>query len=113
MVFLWQVVYLESETGPDLVVLSSRWLCVDIIGSLMSHEKISQARITGCFSMDEFQLMFPEIEAANLLHVRSFALFLMVLKLYSVVLTSHVTTYFRQGHPTYGLFFDCRVDKIL
>ena len=92
MRLLWQVVYLESETGPDLVVLSSRWLCVDIIGSLMSHEKISQARITGCFSMDEFQLMFPEIEAANLLHVRIFALFLMVLKLYSaVVLTSDVT----------------------
>ena len=74
MRLLWQMVYLESETGPDLVVLSSRWLCVDIIGSLMSHEKISQARITGCFSMDEFQLMFPEIEAANLLHVRIFAL---------------------------------------
>ena len=67
------MVYLESESGPDLVVLSSRWLCVDIIGNLMSHEKIAQARITGCFSVDEFQLMFPEIDAANLLQVGDLA----------------------------------------
>ncbi|XP_070176153.1 death-associated protein kinase 1-like isoform X2 [Littorina saxatilis] len=64
-----EVVYLESEAGPDLVVLSPRWLCVDIIGSLMSHDKISQARITGCFTADEFQLLFPEIDAHYLLQV--------------------------------------------
>lgn len=64
-----EVAYLESETSPDLVILSPRWLCVDLIGSLMSHEKIVQARITGCFSVDEFQLMFPEADAASLLQV--------------------------------------------
>ncbi|XP_076443488.1 death-associated protein kinase dapk-1-like isoform X2 [Babylonia areolata] len=64
-----EVVYLESESGPDLVVLSPRWLCVDVIGAFMSHDKISQARITGCFSVHEFQLMYPETDASNLLQV--------------------------------------------
>jgi death-associated protein kinase len=64
-----QIVYLESEGSPDLVVLSPRWLCVDIMGTLMAHDKISQARVTGCFTVDEFQLMFPDIDSGCLLQV--------------------------------------------
>lgn len=61
---------MENESGTDLVVLSPRWLCVDVIGTLLSHEKIVQARITGCFSVDEFQIMFPDTDASSLLQVR-------------------------------------------
>ncbi|XP_029643431.1 death-associated protein kinase 1 [Octopus sinensis] len=64
-----EVIYLENETGPDLVVLHPNWLCTDVIGNLISHDKILQTRITGCFSIDEFQLMYPETDALDLLKV--------------------------------------------
>eukprot|EP00106_Octopus_bimaculoides_P009239 XP_014776681.1 PREDICTED: death-associated protein kinase 1-like isoform X1 [Octopus bimaculoides] len=64
-----EVIYLENETGPDLVVLHPNWLCTDVIGNLISHDKILQTRITGCFTIDEFQLMYPETDALDLLKV--------------------------------------------
>ncbi|KAK3775055.1 hypothetical protein RRG08_048265 [Elysia crispata] len=66
--FMGEVVYLHSH-NTDLVVLSPRWLGVDVIGSLMSHEQIAQARLTGCFSLEEFQLLFPTADALSLLQV--------------------------------------------
>ncbi|CAC5416768.1 DAPK [Mytilus coruscus] len=67
--FTGEVIYLESDTGQDLVVLNPHWLCSDIIGNLISHEKIIQSRITGCFTVDDFQLMYPETDALDLLQV--------------------------------------------
>lgn len=67
--YLFQIVYLEKESGESLVVLNPKWLCSDIIGNLISHEKIVQSRITGCFTVDEFQLMYPETDAVDLLNV--------------------------------------------
>lgn len=64
-----EVVYLESENGQDLVVLNPLWLCTDVIGNLISHDKILQTRITGCFTVDDFQLMYPETDALDLLQV--------------------------------------------
>lgn len=61
--------YLESDSGQDLVILHPHWLCNDIMGNLISHEKIIQSRITGCFTVDEFQLMYPETDALDLLQV--------------------------------------------
>lgn len=52
-----------------MIVLNPKWLCNDIIGNLISHEKIVQSRITGCFSVDEFQIMYPETDALDLLNV--------------------------------------------
>ncbi|KAL3866656.1 hypothetical protein ACJMK2_043939 [Sinanodonta woodiana] len=64
-----EVVYLESEISQDLIILSPKWLCEDIIGNLISHEKIIQSRITGCFTVDDFQLIYPETDALDLLQV--------------------------------------------
>ena len=68
-IFSFQIVYLEKDNGDSLVVLNPRWLCSDIIGNLISHEKIVQSRITGCFSVDEFQIMYPETDALDLLNL--------------------------------------------
>ncbi|CAG5131991.1 unnamed protein product, partial [Candidula unifasciata] len=62
-----EIVYLHGQT--DLVVLSPKWLGVDVLGALLSHDRIIQARITGCFSLDEFQLMYPAMDALSLLQV--------------------------------------------
>ncbi|XP_053405460.1 death-associated protein kinase 1-like isoform X2 [Mercenaria mercenaria] len=64
-----EIVYLEKDSGESLVVLNPKWLCCDIIGNLISHEKIVQSRITGCFTVDEFQIMYPETDALDLLNV--------------------------------------------
>ncbi|XP_067666267.1 death-associated protein kinase 1-like isoform X1 [Haliotis asinina] len=64
-----EVIYLESEFVQDLVVFNPQWLCSDVIGHLISHDKIVQSRITGCFSVDEFQLMYADSDALDLLQV--------------------------------------------
>ena len=64
-----QVVYLETEGDHDLVVLNPRWLGTDVIGQLLSHEKILQSRPTGCFTVDDIQLMYLEVEAPCLLQI--------------------------------------------
>lgn len=61
--------YLECDSAQDLVILDPKWLCEDIIGNLISQEKIIQSRITGCFTVDDFQLMYPETDALDLLQV--------------------------------------------
>lgn len=63
------MIYLESEFVQDLVVFNPQWLCSDVIGHLISHDKIVQTRITGCFSVDEFQLMYADSDALDLLQV--------------------------------------------
>ena len=67
--FYFQIVYLESEFVQDLVVFDPKWLCCDVIGHLVSHDKIVQTRVTGCFSVDEFQLIYPDTDAVDLLQV--------------------------------------------
>ncbi|XP_033750474.1 death-associated protein kinase 1-like isoform X3 [Pecten maximus] len=64
-----EIVYLECDTSQDLVILHPKWLSEDIIGNLISQEKIIQSRITGCFTVDDFQLMYPETDALDLLQV--------------------------------------------
>ncbi len=63
------MIYLETEAEHDLVVLDGRWLGTDVIGQLLSHDNIINARPTGCFTVDDFQLMFPEAEAQDILMV--------------------------------------------
>ncbi|XP_055869997.1 death-associated protein kinase 1-like isoform X4 [Biomphalaria glabrata] len=62
-----EIVYLHSQT--DLVVLNPQWLGSEVLGNLLSHERISQARVTGCFTLDEFQLMYPNTDALSLIQV--------------------------------------------
>ena len=66
---LFQVIYLETERENDLVILSPQWLCSDVIGLLLSHERIAHSRPTGCYTAYDFQLMFPDCDAADLLRV--------------------------------------------
>lgn len=51
----------------DVVVLSPSWLCEDIIGKLLSIEFITLARVTGCYTVDDFQSAFTECDASKLL----------------------------------------------
>ena len=39
------------------------------MGDLLSSEKLAQSRITGCFSVDDFQLMSPDSDALDQLQV--------------------------------------------
>ena len=64
-----QVVYVESELEPDLVVLDPKWLCTNVIGHLLSHDNTLHSRPTGCFTADDIQLMFGEWEAVELLQL--------------------------------------------
>lgn len=58
---------LKSEP-TDLVVVDLSWLCgPDVIGSLLSLESIARARLTGCYTEDDFQGAFPLAPAHNIL----------------------------------------------
>ncbi|XP_013389888.1 death-associated protein kinase 1 isoform X2 [Lingula anatina] len=64
-----EVIYLETDSEQDLVILSPKWLCHDVIGGLLSHDRIVHTRPTGCYTVDDFQMMFPEADALDLLQV--------------------------------------------
>ncbi|XP_064646952.1 death-associated protein kinase 1-like isoform X2 [Lineus longissimus] len=64
-----EIIYIESGAEVDYVVMNPRWLCMEVIGELLSHEKIMQSRVTGCFTLDDFQLMSPECDAGDLLPI--------------------------------------------
>ena len=52
----FQVVYVESEEGDDLVVLDPHWLGSSLVGSLLSRERLQQVRKTGVYSRDDLDL---------------------------------------------------------
>ncbi|KAG8176353.1 hypothetical protein JTE90_006143, partial [Oedothorax gibbosus] len=63
-----ELLFLKLET-QDLIVLNPRWLCTDIIGLMLSQEHLETARITGTYTMDDMQLLFPDTDALDLLQV--------------------------------------------
>lgn len=66
-----QVVYLRDEASElDYVVLTPEWLGTHIIGTLLSAQFLSRCHTNGCYSIDDFATVFPEIaEHADLLHI--------------------------------------------
>ena len=66
-----EVLYLKARTenSQDLIILTPRWLTVDIIGHFLSHDYISKNRVIGIYSIDDIQLEFPETDALDLLQV--------------------------------------------
>uniref|UniRef100_A0A914VAK0 Uncharacterized protein n=1 Tax=Plectus sambesii TaxID=2011161 RepID=A0A914VAK0_9BILA len=66
-----EVVYLRDETSElDYVVLSPEWLGTHVLGYLLSAEYLSRCRITGCYSVDDFVPLYPEIgEVGDLLQI--------------------------------------------
>uniref|UniRef100_A0A914CMF3 Non-specific serine/threonine protein kinase n=1 Tax=Acrobeloides nanus TaxID=290746 RepID=A0A914CMF3_9BILA len=65
-----EVVYLRDEASElDYVVLTPEWLGTHVIGILLSAEFLSHCR-TGCYTIDDFGPVFPEIpEPGDLLHI--------------------------------------------
>ncbi|KAL1139815.1 hypothetical protein AAG570_006792 [Ranatra chinensis] len=53
----------------DLIVLSPSWLCSQVFGQLLSIDFITHARITGCYTVEDFQVAFPEADAMAMLQV--------------------------------------------
>ncbi|PAA74847.1 hypothetical protein BOX15_Mlig008811g2 [Macrostomum lignano] len=64
-----EVIYLESDAGHDMIVLSPQWLCSSVLGFLLSQDNISQARVTGSFTADDIQFMIAGTEANQLLRI--------------------------------------------
>lgn len=64
-----QVVYIESDTDHDMIVLNPNWLCHEILGYLLSYDSISQARVTGSFTEDDIHFMIADQEAKDLLRI--------------------------------------------
>ncbi|XP_063604789.1 death-associated protein kinase 1-like isoform X2 [Penaeus indicus] len=63
-----EVVYLKAE-AQDLVVLDPSWLTHHQLGHLLSTQYAQHARVTGCYTVDDFQMSFPECDALDLLQV--------------------------------------------
>ena len=66
-----EVIFLRAriENSQDLIILSPRWLMVDMIGHFLSHDHISSNKITGIYSIDDIQAEVPETDALDLLQV--------------------------------------------
>jgi len=65
------VVYIETEEvdDDDFVVLSPQWLGSEVIGDLLSHELTVRCRPTGCFTIDDFQVVLPGATADDVLYL--------------------------------------------
>lgn len=63
-----EVLYIKAG-NEDMVVLNPKWLCGSVIGELLSQEQLQQARVTGCYTVDDFQLKFPDTDSVDLLQV--------------------------------------------
>lgn len=67
------MVYIETEEveDDDLVILSPQWLGSEVIGDLLSRELIVRCRPTGCFTIDDFQVVLPGAPADDVLYLLS------------------------------------------
>lgn len=65
------MVYIETEEvdDDDFVVLSPQWLGSEVIGDLLSHELTVRCRPTGCFTIDDFQVVLPGATADDVLYL--------------------------------------------
>ncbi|KAL8602300.1 hypothetical protein ACOMHN_022813 [Nucella lapillus] len=82
-----EILYVESERSADedLVVLNPRWLCADILGSLLSPAHLAPhppgkgggrgggeegaGGAGGIFSINDLQRRYPDVDALNLVQV--------------------------------------------
>ncbi|XP_077533431.1 death-associated protein kinase 1-like isoform X3 [Haemaphysalis longicornis] len=63
-----EVLYTKSE-AEDMVVLNPKWLCSSVIGELLSQEHLEKARVTGCYTVEDFQFAYTDADAIDLLQV--------------------------------------------
>ncbi|CAD5209714.1 unnamed protein product [Bursaphelenchus xylophilus] len=66
-----EVVYLRDESSElDYVVLVPEWLGSHILGTLLSAQFLAQTKAHGCYTVNQFATIFPEIkETSQLLHM--------------------------------------------
>jgi death-associated protein kinase len=50
-------------------VLQPQWLCTDVLGYLLSHDQQARTKMTGIYSIDEFQQLMVEGDAVPILKV--------------------------------------------
>lgn len=67
------MVYIETEEAEDddFVVLSPQWLGSEVIGDLLSRDLTVRCRPTGCFTIDDFQVVLPGATADDVLYLLS------------------------------------------
>ncbi|KER29234.1 hypothetical protein T265_04082 [Opisthorchis viverrini] len=50
------IIYIESASADDMIILNPNWLLNDLLGECFSHEMFRRSRVTGSFTVDDFQL---------------------------------------------------------
>lgn len=60
---------METESEPDMIILTPNWLCSDVLGFLLSFENISNSRVTGSFTSDEVQFMLGVDNTTDFLRI--------------------------------------------
>ncbi|KAF5404962.1 Death-associated protein kinase [Paragonimus heterotremus] len=60
------IIYIESPSGEDLIAFNPHWLCTDALGHGFSEESMRRARITGSYTIDDFQLFVREVNTLKL-----------------------------------------------
>ena len=63
-----EVIYLKGDMC-DLVILDPQWLCHEVCGLLLSDDFVAKSRVTGSYSLEDFQLAVPHWEAIELLPI--------------------------------------------
>lgn len=69
--FTGDLYYVKSkqEQEHDLIVLCPKWLTNHVIGNLLNIDQVMRSPISGRYSVDEIQELFPSIDALDLLQV--------------------------------------------
>ncbi|XP_074599788.1 death-associated protein kinase 1-like isoform X2 [Brevipalpus obovatus] len=69
--FTGDLYYVKSkqEQEHDLIVLCPKWLTNHVIGNLLNTDQVMRSPISGRYSVDEIQELFPSIDALDLLQV--------------------------------------------
>lgn len=84
----------------DLVCINPNWLCGTVIGTLLSIEFVARARVTGCYSIEDFQSAFPEADSLNILHVlEALQLCTQVNRIHNKTINFHYISFLAQLAP--------------
>lgn len=67
--FTGDIYFLKSKSDQDLLILCNKWLTNTVIGTLLSNEHIMNSPISGRYTVDEMQNLFPSVDALDLLQI--------------------------------------------
>nr|AYV89281.1 death-associated kinase 1 isoform X2 [Tetranychus evansi] len=69
LVSIGEIFYLKSKNDQDLIVLCPKWLTSTVIGNLLCEDQLMKSPISGRYTVDEIQDLFPSMDALDLLQV--------------------------------------------